>query len=174
MDRPDPFLNTGGQIAVRVLDKNFLPERKETINAKIEWLDAPENTDAKTKSKDIELKKIPDKAGEYLLNLTHDKVGKFSFSIPGEQDARIEWRVFPQQDIEKGGLATSQLSESARLSKGQFVLENDADKILSDIPEKFYQITFNTEIPKLNPLLFLVLTIGLSLEWFFRRWNNLS
>ena len=174
MDRPDPFLNTGGQIAVRVLDKNFLPERKETINAKIEWLDAPENTDAKTKSKDIELKKIPDKAGEYLLNLTHDKVGKFSFSIPGEQDARIEWRVFPQQDIEKGGLATSQLSESARLSKGQFVLENDADKILSDIPAKFFQITFNTEIPKLNPLLFLVLTIGLSLEWFFRRWNNLS
>jgi hypothetical protein len=71
-------------------------------------------------------------------------------------------------------LATSQLSESARLSKGQFVLENDAEKILVDIPSKFFQITFNTEIPKLNPLLFLVLTIGLSLEWFFRRWNNLS
>lgn len=174
IDRPDPFLNTGGQIAVRILDKNFMPERKDSIAAKIDWLDAPDGTDSKTKSKDIELKKIPDKAGEYLLNLTHDKVGKFAFSISGEQDARIEWRVFPQQDIEKGGLASSQISEAAKLSNGQFVIENEADKILSDIPAKSFQVSFNTEVPKLNPLLFIVLTIGLSLEWFFRRWNNLS
>ncbi|GEM_PF-307588 len=174
IDRPDPFLNSSGQISVRALDKNFLPEKKDSISAKIEWLDAPENTEPKIKSREIELKKIPDKAGEFLLNLPHDKVGKFSLVIQGEQESRVEWRVFPPQDNEKGGLAESQLTEAARLSNGKFVLENNADKILPEITTKYFQVTFNSEIPRLNPLLFIILTIGLSLEWFFRRWNNLS
>lgn len=174
VDRPDPTLGTLGQITGRILDRNFQPERRDKIPARLEWLDAPENLTLSQKTKDVFLRALPDHPGEYTLPLSHDRVGRFALVVPGETETRVEWRTFPPHDMEKGGLAAEALRDAARVSGGAYLREDEGKKVHGLLKPAEAPVVVRAEMPRLHPFLFLVLAVALSLEWTLRRWNNMS
>ncbi|MSR31920.1 MAG: hypothetical protein EXR99_10485 [Gemmataceae bacterium] len=173
-DRPDPSVGSMGLISARVLDANFLPDKREKVAAKLEWLDAPAGFSLEMKRKEVFLRPLPDHPGEFQLPLVHDKLGRFALIVPGDPETRVEWRVFPPADFEKGGLAWETLVDAARQSGGACLRENDASQLIDLLKSKEAPVVFRAELPRLHPFLFLLLTIALSVEWTLRRWNNLS
>ena len=157
MDRPDPFLNTGGQIAVRVLDKNFLPERKETINAKIEWLDAPENTDAKTKSKDIELKKYRIKPENICSTLPTTKSGNSRSPFPGSRMHGLNGAYSPSRISKKAGWQLPSFLNPQGLAKANLFLKTMPIKSFPISQKNFIRSLSTRKFQNLTPYFFLCL-----------------
>ena len=174
VDRPDPVLGTLGLISGRILDRNFQPEKRDFIPAKLDWLDAPENLPAEQKVREVLLRAVPDHPGEYTLHLSHDRVGRFALIVPGEPETRLEWRIFAPQDMEKGGMAGDLLKDCAQLSGGAYFREDEGEKVVSLLKYVERPSVVVAEMPRLHPFLFFVIVVALSLEWALRRWNNLS
>ena len=167
-------LGTLGLISGRILDRNFQPEKRDFIPAKLDWLDAPENLPAEQKVREVLLRAVPDHPGEYTLHLSHDRVGRFALIVPGEPETRLEWRIFAPQDMEKGGMAGELLKDCAQLSGGAYLREDEGEKVVSLLKYVERPSVVVAEMPRLHPFLFFVIVAALSVEWALRRWNNLS
>ena len=178
MDRRDPPSGTTGEIRARLLDSSFAPDTRSTLPARIQKIDALSQipTDgAASPDREVTLKAVPGQPGEFSLGVVHDKPGRFRIRIPGDDGPGLEWTVFEPLDPElSGGLAEGYLREAGQVSGGSYFAEDEVDGLPDKIEPKTRPWSVVAGVPRLHPLLFVVLVVALGLEWTLRRRNQLS
>lgn len=172
LERNENIVGQPGMVFARLFDSEYRPLTAERVTARLEQLDGPKGVEPQQ----VVLEAVPGQAGEYRAMLPHDRVGRFSLSLPGSQQASAEYRVElpPQHELAPGGLNEGPLREAAEASGGRFYLEEDLHRLPDSVEVKTASFTTRRETllwgwPSFG--LFLAL---IAVEWLVRKFSNLS
>jgi hypothetical protein len=173
LDRTQATLGRLGKVYARLLDANLKPLTQKTITASLEHLDSKPG---EPRTRPVELQLVPGTEGEYQLNLVHDREGRFALKLPGDDPARIDYRVEapPQHELSPRSLPVRSLTEAAQASGGRFYREEDLHQLVESLESKKAVFTERTSIALLNPLTFLLFVALITTEWVIRKFSNLS
>jgi len=125
----------------------------------------------------LDLAKVSGSRGAYEAIIDNAKEGKYLFQLqqPSKQDPVpfAECFVFPPPgEMEKLTMAQNDLSRLALLTKGKFYLPDQASSVPNDLPKGF-QLSSGTPSPPWDlwnhPLVFILIILLLSLNWFLGR-----
>jgi uncharacterized membrane protein len=124
LDTVDPVVGQTSRLYARLFDSDFEPLKAPEVTAVLV------QTDAKTgqeKTQTVLLKPIPDRPGEYSLDLPHDQPGSFTVRLPdfAESEGKavvpgISYRVSypPDSELLPTPMAEEELRRLVRLARG--------------------------------------------------------
>ncbi|MGF1578815.1 MAG: hypothetical protein ACFCD0_05585 [Gemmataceae bacterium] len=167
--RSEAFLDQPGSVYARLLDKKLQPRKEKAVQAQLSKLGSNEPP------RDITLRKITGREGEYRAPLENDEAGVFQIRIPGTEGVFTYAVQVPKgHEREPAALDTYDLKEMARLSGGKFYREEDLKSLTESVPTTVTQFTVRQEILLWNPLTFLIFLLLIATEWVIRKYANLS
>ena len=167
------YLGQEGRLFAHLVDEEFQPLVKESLDVEIQQKDGPETNRATLKKR---LLPVPGVPGEYHVALANDKNGRFVVRIPEQPDVTLEYNVEvpPNHELARKGLAEDQLRDLAKTSGGAFYREEDLHRLPSQLKRRTKTYEVRATIPTLNPLSFLFFLSLLTVEWIVRKSSNLS
>lgn len=167
-------LNQQGRVFVRLLDRNFEPRKEPQVQATLEYLDAPPGQD---RSRKLVLHPVPGQPGEYSALLAHDRPGRWELKIADpENPTTFPFRVAlpPRHELEEAGLPEKALRELDRLPGFHFYREEDLHRLAANLETRMEPFVLRQEKILWNPLLMLLFTGLITVEWVVRKFSNLS
>ena len=173
IDRTQVPLGRLGRVYARLLDVNLKPLTAKTVTATLEHFDAKPG---EPRLRQVELQLVPGSEGDYQLNLVHDRQGRFSLKIAGDDPARIDYRVEvpPAHELAPQPMPVARLKEVAEASKGGFYREEDLHRLVESLKPAVATFTERSSVPLLNPLTFVLFLLVVTTEWIVRKFSNLS
>lgn len=124
LDYSDPVVGQTSRLYARLFDTEFEPLKAPEVTAVLVQTDVKTG---KEKTQTVLLKPIPDRPGEYSLDLPHDQPGSFTIRLPdfGESESKdtvpaISFRVGypPDSELLPTPLAEEDLRRLVRLARG--------------------------------------------------------
>jgi hypothetical protein len=176
LERGEAVLGRPGSVKARLLDKNYEPLTRPTVQATLVHLDAAEG---QKRTRKIELKRIKSMPGEYRAALPNDRAGRFELKVDdseGLETSSLAYRVEqpPGHETEIAGMAEEALKAAAQTSKGRFYREEDLHHLAADVEPRKLPFVQRQEILLWSSLTMLLFVSLITAEWVLRKFSNLS
>ncbi|MBM4071716.1 MAG: hypothetical protein FJ271_22740 [Planctomycetes bacterium] len=172
LERSQALVDRPGSVFVRLLDREFNPRKDKTVEAVLEWLDAPAGQEKKRK---VALQAVPGREGEYRALLAHDRPGRFTLTVNNPDPEKFSYRVDlpPRHELEEAGMAEAALREAAALSGGGFYREEDLSRLADSVQTQKVRFQRHQEIVLWNSLAMILFVLLVSAEWLLRKFSDL-
>jgi putative glutamine amidotransferase len=176
LDRSDALLGRPGYVYARLLDANYQPLKASSVPARLEFLDA---TDESKRFQTIELRALARQPGQLRAALANDVPGRFALHVDKGDHVEaglLEYRVSlpPWHELEAVGMAEEALREAARLSGGRFYREEDLHRLAAAVTPRKTAFVQRQEVLLWNPLALLLFVGLVTAEWVVRKFSHLS
>jgi len=175
----EPTLGQPSRVYVTLTTPDNRPLVREKVNARIEWLDGPKLEDRA--GQPIVFEPIRDQPGEYVATLPNNRKGKHRVQIT-DNVGTISPLEFPvnaegEHEMAPGDFNQEELRRLGVDSGGGYYRE----ETLYDLPNQIKPRTVTIENPQSKVVelwdrwwVFLIVIGLFTLEWFVRKFSNLS